>query len=195
MSKSILIFTLHPGVGSFNHALADAVASGATNAGHQVTRQDLAAMRFDMAFGQSGFRNTKPLEPDLEVALQAIEAAKHVVLVAPMWWGGLPAKAKAFFDRAFLPGRAFDPRIRKGGLAKPLFEGRTARLILTSDTPSFWFRALYGQSMRKQVERQILSFTGLKPSGFRHFSPVEHSTDLIRANWLEKARSIGAAGG
>lgn len=126
---------------------------------------------------------------------QSAEAAAHVVLVTPMWRGGLPARAKGFFDRAFLPGRAFDPRIRRGGLPKPLFAGRTARLVMTTDTPGFWFRLLYGQALRKQVERQILSFCGLKPRGFAHCSPVEHSTAGIRARWLDRARAIGAAGG
>jgi putative NADPH-quinone reductase len=195
MPKSILVFCLHPAPGSFNHALADEIAEGARGAGHDVTRLNLSAMQFDADFGQSGFKGAKPPEPDLEAALQAIGAAAHVVLVTPMWWGGLPARAKGFFDRAFLPGRTFYPRIRKGGLPKPLLAGRTARLVMTSDTPGFWFRLMYGQALRKQVERQILSFCGLKPQGFTHFSPVEHSTAEIRARWLERARAIGAAGG
>ncbi len=195
MSPSILVFCLHPAPRSFNHALADALAEGARGAGHAVTRLNLSDLRFDADFGQAGYKGAKPPEPDLEAALAAIEAASHVVLVTPMWWGGLPAKAKGFFDRAFLPGRAFDPRIRKAGLPKPLFAGRTARLVMTSDTPGLWFRLMYGQAMRKQVERQILSFCGLKPRGFTHFSPVEHSSDAVRARWLERARAIGAAGG
>jgi putative NADPH-quinone reductase len=171
------------------------MADGARGAGHAVTRLNLSGMTFAPDLGQSGFAKAPPPEPDLEAALAAIAAAEHVVLVSPMWWGGLPAKAKGLFDRAFLPGRAFDPRIRRGGLPKPLFAGRTARLVLTSDTPTLWFRLLYGQAMRRQVERQILSFCGLKPQGFTHFSPVEHSTDAIRARWLDRARAIGAAGG
>ncbi len=145
MSRSILVFCLHPASGSFNHALSDALADGARGAGHAVTRLNLSGMTFAPDLGQSGFAKAPPPEPDLEAALAAIAAAEHVVLVSPMWWGGLPAKAKGLFDRAFLPGRAFDPRIRRGGLPKPLFAGRTARLVLTSDTPTLWFRLLYGQ--------------------------------------------------
>ncbi len=195
MPASILVFCLHPGPGSFNHALADAVAEGARGAGHPVTRMNLSEMQFDIDFGQSGYRGAKPPEPDLEAALSAISAAGHVTFVTPMWWGGLPAKAKGFFDRAFLPGRAFDPRIRRFGLPKPLFAGRTARLVMTSDTPGLFFRFAYGAAMRRQVERQILDFCGLKPRGFTHFSPVESSSAEMRDRWLARARAIGAAGG
>ncbi len=195
MPASILVFSLHPGPRSFNHALADAVADGARGAGHQVTRMNLSEMQFDIDFGQSGYRGAKPPEPDLEAALSAISAARHVTFVTPMWWGGLPAKAKGFFDRAFLPGRAFDPRIRRFGLPRPLFAGRTARLVMTSDTPGLFFRFAYGAAMRRQVERQILDFCGLKPRGFTHFSPVESSTAGMRDRWLSRARAIGASGG
>ena len=84
MSRSILVFCLHPAPGSFNHAPADEIAEGASGAGHDVTRLNLSAMQFDADFGQSGFKGAKPPEPDLEAALQAIGAAAHVVLVTPI---------------------------------------------------------------------------------------------------------------
>jgi len=194
MISSLLVFCLHPGAGSFNHALADALALGAGAADHQTRRLDLSALMFNPDMGQSGFHDVPVLEPDLETAMAAINEASHVVFTAPMWWGRLPAKTKGFFDRAFLPGRAFDPRIRRRGMSKPLPAGRTARLILTSDTPGLFFRLMYGQAMRKQMERQILSFCGLAPRGFTHFPAVEHSTPQIRAQCLDRARTIGAVG-
>lgn len=188
MSGNICVVTLHPQRASFCSAIAEAAAEAAQHHGANVKRVDLADLSFDPDFGQSTYKGAKPLEPDLELFLSSLEWSDHAVFVAPMWWGGLPAKAKGLFDRAFLPGRAFDPRIRKHGLPKPLFAGRTGRLILTSDTPQLYFRLLYTQSMRRQIQRQIMDFVGIRPVAFRHFAPVEKSTDQQRQTWLGQVR-------
>lgn len=191
MSRRILIADLHPGRLSFSAALAQAYREGAEAAGHQIRTASLSDMSFNPDFGQATFRNAPALEPDLEAFRENLTWAEHVVLIAPMWWGGLPAKAKGLFDRTLLPGYAFDPRTRKHGLPKPLLTGRTGRLILTSDTPGWAFWLMYARALKHQVQRQILSYVGIKPQGFTHFSPVEHSTDKIRAGWLARTRALG----
>jgi putative NADPH-quinone reductase len=191
MSRRILICDLHPARQSLSAALAQAYRDGAEAAGHQTRTVALSQMAFNPDLGQAGFRNAPALEPDLETFRTDLAWAEHVVLIAPMWWGGLPAKAKGLFDRTLLPGHAFDPRQRKHGLPKPLLSGRSGRLILTSDTPGWAFWLMYARALRHQVRRQILAYVGIKPRGFTHFSPVEHSTDQIRARWLAKAEALG----
>lgn len=191
MPAPVLLVTLHPDAASFNTALADAYAEGAAAAGHAVLRHDLAAMQFDPDFGFASYRGAKPLEPDLDRFRADLLAARHIVLVAPMWWGGLPARAKGLFDRVLLPGFAFDPRERRFGLPKPLLTGRTARLVLTSDSPGWYFRLVHRAALRRQVEGQILRFCGIRPSGFTHFSPVLSSTPERRAAWADQMRALG----
>ena len=191
MSRRILICNLHPARQSLSAALAQAYREGAAAAGHQTRAAALSDMAFDPDFGQSGFRDAPALEPDLAAFRDTLAWAEHVVLVTPMWWGGLPAKAKGLFDRTLLPGYAFDPRNRRLGLPKPLLAGRTGRVILTSDTPGWAFRLLYHRALRHQVQRQIFAYIGIKPSGFTHFSPVEQSTEQIRAHWLARTERLG----
>lgn len=191
MSRRILITDLHPARLSLSAALAQAYRLGAEAAGHQVRIARLSEMSFDPDFGQAGFRNAPALEPDLETFRENLLWAEHVVLVTPMWWGGLPAKAKGLFDRTLLPGFAFDPRQRRMGLPTPLLSGRTARLILTSDTPGWAFWLIYARALKHQVQRQILAYVGLQPRGFTHYSPVEHSTPDLRDRWLRNTRALG----
>lgn len=195
MSARILIADLHPARLSLSSGLAQAYRTGAEAAGHQIRMTKLSEMTFNPDFGQASFRAAPTLEPDLIAFREDLRWAEHVVLITPMWWGGLPAKAKGLFDRSFLPGFAFDPRQRKLGLPMPLLTGRTARVILTSDTPSWAFRLMYGQALRHQVQLQILGYVGIKPTRFTHFSPVDHSTDLIRARWLDQTETLGKAAG
>ena len=194
MSHRLCLVILHPAPDSFNHALAAAYAEGAAAAGHELRLHDLAVMHFDADFGARDFSAPKPLEPDLARFMDDLNWAQHLVMVAPMWWGGLPAKAKGLIDRAFLPGLAFDPEVRRHGLPRPLLAGRTARLIVTSDTPAVVFRWMYGQPLRRMIGRQVLSFVGIRPTAFSHFSPVESSTPATREAWRRQVRALGLAG-
>lgn len=195
MSRRILVADLHPARLSLSAGLAQAYRTGAEAAGHQTRTARLSEMSFDPDFGQSSFRAAPALEPDIQAFRENLTWAEHVVLILPMWWGGLPAKTKGLFDRTLLPGYAFDPRQKRMGLPKPLLAGRTGRLILTSDTPGWAFWLMYGRALRNQVQRQILSYVGIKSSGFTHFSPVEHSTDTIRARWLAQTEALGQTAG
>ncbi len=193
MSRRILVVDLHPSRLSLSAALAQAYRDGAEGAGHQVRSARLSDMTFNPDFGQSGFRNAPALEDDLQQFRDDLTWAEHLVLVTPLWWGGLPAKAKGLFDRILLPGYAFDPRQRRFGLPKPLLAGRTARVILTADTPGWAFRLMYRSALRHQLQRQILGYVGIRPMKLTHLAPVEHSTDTIRAGWLAQAGTLGQA--
>ena len=192
MPRRILVVDLHPARLSLSAALAQAYHAGAEAAGHQLRLLALSEMTFNPDLGQAGFRDAPAPEPDLQRFQADLIWAEHLVLVAPMWWGGLPAKAKGLFDRTFLPGFAFDPRQRTFGLPKPLLGGRSARLILTSDTPGWAFGLMYRQALRHQVQRQILAYVGIRPMRLTHLSPVEHSTDTRRADWLARVRTLGS---
>lgn len=191
--RRVVLLNAHPAQTSFSGALAEAYEQGAVAAGHVVRRHNLHAMAFDDDFGQAGFRDTRPLEPALAAFVEDLQWSQHVVMVAPMWWGGLPARAKGLIDRTFLPGIAFDPRQRTMGLPKPLLKGRTARFILTSDTPWWAFRFVYGRSLWRQVKQQIFGYVGIAPTRFTHLSPVEHSTPAVRARWLADIGRLGQA--
>jgi NAD(P)H dehydrogenase (quinone) len=191
MSRRILVADLHPGRLSLSAALAQAYRDGAEAAGHELRHLALSEMQFNPDFGQAGFRNAPALEPDLDRFRDDLHWAEHLVFISPMWWGGLPAKAKGLFDRTFLPGYAFDPRQKRMGLPKPLLAGRSARFILTSDSPSLAFWLTYRGALRHQLQRQILAYVGIRPMRFTHFSPVELSTDQIRRGWLGQSRSLG----
>lgn len=191
MPKKILLLNGHPAETSLCAALADAYQGAAQASGHEVRRFDLHALAFNDDFAAFGYDAPDPLEPDLKAFMAALGWSDHLVMTSPLWWGGLPARLKGLFDRSFLPGNSFDPRHKRMGLPKPLLTGRTARVLMTSDTPDWAMRALYGRAIRKQLSRQILGFVGIKPTRFSHFAPVESASDKKIAGWLDKAAALG----
>lgn len=108
--KKILVLNGHPGENSLSRTFAETYGAAAQDNGHQVRLIHLSDLQFDHDFGQGNYHDFKPLEPVLEQVLQDIEWSDHLVLTAPMWWGGLPAKLKGLIDRTFIPGRTFDTR-------------------------------------------------------------------------------------
>jgi putative NADPH-quinone reductase len=191
-ARKILILNGHPGETSLSKSLCAAYRSAAEASGHLVRSHDVSQMQFDMDYGQSGYKNPKPLEPDLAAFLEDLEWAEHVVMSSPLWWGAVPAKLKAVFDRALLPGRAFDTRNGNFmGLPAPMLTGKTARVLLTSDTPALLLRLFYGNAVKKFISRQILGFVGIKPTRFTTLAPATDAPEAKVKSWLRTAGALG----
>lgn len=187
--KRIFILNGHPAALSLSRTLAETYADAARQAGHEVRLVHLHELQFDHDYAEN-----KPLEPRLDQLMQDLAWSEHFVMTTPMWWGGLPAKLKGLFDRAFIPGRAFDPRnLNRLGIPSPLLVGRSARVVFTSDTPGWFLRLVYKNALIWQLRRQILEFVGLKPARFTHLGPASHPKTGQVARWLEQVRHLGAA--
>ena len=120
---------------------------------------------------------------------QAITWAEHLVFVFPMWWGGLPALLKGFFDRVFLPGFAFKYRPGKA-FPEQLLRGRSADLLVTMDTPPWYYRWVYAMPGLHQMRRTTLAFCGIRPKKTLTFGPMLGSTAPQRDAWLGKVRAL-----
>ncbi len=190
--KKIFVLNGHPAEASLNGSLAETYAQAAREAGHDVRILHLGQLEFDEDFGQGNYTDFKPLEPALEAVLSNIEWSDHLVLTTPMWWGGLPARLKGLIDRAFIPGRTFDTHnTTRVGLPSPLLSGRTARVILTSDTPGWFMRLVYRRALIWQLKGQVLGFVGIKPTKFTWFAGASHPKPGLVEKWINTVRTIG----
>jgi len=190
--KKIFVLNGHPRQDCFCKAIADHYADVSSQTGYETRQLNLADMKFNISL-DGGYRDLQPLEPDLEAFWQHIEWCDHFVMVHPLWWGGMPAKLKGVFDRSFLPGKAFDPS-KGSGFPEKLLKGRSARVIITSDTPKWYFNWGYSAAAFKQTGRQILGYCGFKPVSFTMFSPIQNSTDKQRVAWLKQVAAMARAG-
>jgi NAD(P)H dehydrogenase (quinone) len=190
--KRVFVLNGHPAETSVSRSLSLAYADAASAAGHEVRVAHLHDLDFDSDFGSGGFKRTKPLEPALDRVLQDLEWCEHLVIATPMWWGGLPAKLKGLLDRILLPGRAFDSRNRRHGMPLPLLSGRSGRVLLTSDTPGWFFRLVYGNALLRQLRGQVFAVIGIKPARFTHFSGASHPKTGEVERWIGAVRTLAA---
>ena len=192
--RSILVLDGHPAGKSLSGSFAETYAAGARDTGHEVRLHRLSDMTFDPDYGQSSYTEWKPLEPELTAFLEDLEWASHVVIATPLWWGGLPAKLKGLFDRVLLPGRAFDTRsTTRLGFPRPMLGGRTARVIVTADTPGWFQRLIYRQALQRQLRAQILGFVGIKPARYQWFAPASEAEGKTVDRWLGQVAELGRA--
>lgn len=188
--KNILIINGHPDKESYNYSLANAYKTGTLKTQAKVTLLHLADLDFNLNL-TFGYRKRTTLEPDLEKAIALLKAADHIVWVFPMWWYGYPALLKGFIDRTFLPGITFQP-IEGKPFPDKLLKGKTSRLIITADTPSWYDRMFMKRPAINQFKKGTLEFCGIKPVKVTYIAPMKGSNEAFRMKWLNKVEVLGS---
>lgn len=181
----VLVLVGHPMTNSFGAALAERYADRLRQAGAVVRTMQLHQM--DIAIDLT---TRKPGDAEMvgDTALfwEALTWCDHFVVVHPLWWGGMPAKLKGLFDHVLQSGKAFR---YVAGQAFPtgLLKGRTARLIVTSDTPDWYMWLGYSGAHFRQMRNQILRFVGFDTVRITHASVLQGSTPRQRDRLLDMA--------
>jgi len=138
----------------------------------------------------NGYRKRTELEPDLLMMQEEIKKADHLVLVYPTWWATYPALLKGFIDRVFLPGFSFKYR-ENSPLWDKLLTGKTARMIVTMDSPKWYYALFMKNAGHRSMKKGILEFCGIKPVKITSFSQLKSSTEASRKAWLTQVEKLG----
>lgn len=187
--KKVLIINGNPDEESLSNSFALKYEQGAKAAGTACDTIHLRKLSFNPVL-QFGYRQRTELEPDLLNAQEAIKKADHLVFVFPTWWGVYPALLKGFFDRVFLPGFSFKYR-ENSILWDKLLKGKTARLIVTMDSPVWYNRFMYKNAGINAVKKATLKFCGVKPVRVTSFGNVRKASKNKIENWLHKIEGLG----
>lgn len=126
--KTLWIYA-HPEPRSLNGSLRDEGVRTLRGLGHEVRESDLYAMNWRPVVAEDDFPGREAgrlwvgdaqqtayaegsLSPDILAEQEKVRWADTIVIQFPLWWFGMPAILKGWFDRVFLQGFAF-------GLANP----------------------------------------------------------------------------
>jgi len=190
MKKKILVVLCHPDNNSFCGSITQSYVDGAMGVGADIRELKLGELTFDPVLW-NGYNKIQELEPDLVKAQELILWSNHLVFVYPNWWGSMPALMKGFFDRVFLPGFAF--KYGEGSsLPDKLLKGRTAHLMVTMDTPAWYYRWVFHRPGHNQMKKTILEFCGIKVAKISEFAPIKGSNQEKREKWIALAKEYGA---
>ncbi|MFE7422902.1 NAD(P)H-dependent oxidoreductase [Rhodococcus sp. NPDC057529] len=138
----ILWVSAHPEPKSLNAALRSDALAALRCAGHEIRTSDLYGMRWnpvvtaeDFAHDPSGrllvgARSGQALAegtlaPDILAEQRKLGWADAVIVQFPLWWYGMPAILKGWFDRVFVEGYGYGVR-REDGATRRYGEGTLA---------------------------------------------------------------------
>lgn len=190
MANKILVLLAHPQSKSYCAALGQAYIDGARAAGAEVRQINLADLNFNpIAVGS----HDKPgeLEADLRKAQEDIRWAEHLVFIYPILWGTLPALLKGFIERVLTPGFAVNFH-KDSPLWDKLLKGRSARLIVTLNTPPLLYRLLFRRAGHITMKRSILEFCGIAPVRITDVGPMKNASAQKREKWIREVHALGA---
>ncbi|MGL4196861.1 MAG: NAD(P)H-dependent oxidoreductase [Allorhizobium sp.] len=184
----LLVLNGNPARDTLCGAIAERITAVARDRGQTVRLVHLEDLDFDANL-KSGYRARMDWEPELAALAESLTWCDRLVLVHPLWWGSAPGRLKGLFDRLLMPGFAFQ-YIDGKALPKPLLAGRKARVVITSDTPTFFLKWIYGNGWVKVLRRQILAFCGFKDLKVKYCGPVRGAKPDALAKMVEDAAGI-----
>lgn len=192
--KRILIVQGHPDPkgGHFVQGLATAYQNGARNAGHEVSRIDVARLEFPLLRSASDWQFREPPR-EIRDAQAALAAAEHLVIFFPLWLGDMPALVKGFFEQLLRPGFAISKGARNP-LAAGLLKGRSAHIVVTMGMPALFYRLFFGAHSMKSLKRNVLEYCGFRPVRLTVIGMVEGKR-AARERWLKEMFALGRKAG
>lgn len=152
----------------------------------------LADLDFPLLRTQEDYERGEPIEA-VERCQGMVVWATQVVILYPLWLGGMPALLKGLLEQVFRPGFAFSRRESGEWPAKRL-SGKRARIIVTMGMPAFIYRWYYRAHSLRSLERNILGFVGFRNTRATVIGGVATIDDRKRGAWLARIRALGRQG-
>lgn len=189
--KKILIIKAHSRDNSFCNALSDEYAKGLKD-----NNQEFKTLFLNKVDLESYLKYEHTEIPELSEDFIKIQNliiwADHLVFAYPTWWASPPALLKIFFEIVFHSGFAFKYKKSNGFAPKwdKLLLNKTARLIVTMDSPVWYYRFFVGDPGFKMM-KNIMNFCGINKVKKSYFGSIKMSSEKKKKRWLEKAYKIG----
>lgn len=204
----VLILYAHPEPGSFCGALRDVAVEAILNAGHAVIISDLYAEQFNPVAGRHDFvgtadsarfhyqseqmhaAQTRTFASDIAREQQRFAEADLVIALFPLWWSGVPAIVKGWFDRVLAFGFAYVDGAR---FDSGLFPHKTGLIcVTTGGTPErFSDQGVYGpiETVLSPVQKFVFGYLGMKtlPPFVAYAAP--RVDDAARSAYLSEWRA------
>lgn len=189
MRKRVFVLDGHPDKdrSRFCHALAEAYAEAAREAGHEIRLLTLADADIHPVHSAAEFASA-PTEPAVLSARDDLLWANHIVLVFPLWIGSAPALVRALLEQS-ARGEFFAGAGPNGPQQK--LKGRSARMIVTMGMPALAYRLIYGAHGLKSLALSALGFAGMAPVRMTLFGGIEQQGRSGGEKRLRIVRALG----
>jgi NAD(P)H dehydrogenase (quinone) len=160
----VLVVFAHPTRSSFCGRVLDRHSKGLMAAGHTIEVADLYGEGFDPVFHASDYVQFEggTMPDDVLAEQRRIDGCDALAFIAPVWWLGLPAMLKGWFDRVWSNGWAYEFSNNPEGSLLP---DRPFVLLLTAGgSRSTYVDYRYDAALDTIVRVGVLGWCGVSES-------------------------------
>lgn len=176
----IVIIQAHPWSGSFNQAILDAITVKLTADKKEYTVINLHKDNFNPVMTEADlalYARGEFADPLVGNYQEILKGADEVVFLFPIWWSGMPAMLKGFFDKVLLVN--FSHNYENGWT--PLLNIKKTVVVTTSESPTEKFRnAIEGDFIQNSL--QAVGFQNPIWLNCEHvgFGTPEHRAEFLK---------------
>jgi NAD(P)H dehydrogenase (quinone) len=200
LMKHTLVIYAHPTHTGHNGYVLDCVLAQLKQSGTKCVLLDLYEEQFNPVLTFSQEHNAV-----VDSYQKAVRDASKIIVIYPIWWGGMPAILKGFFDKIFGPKFAYEYRkefvfgpVRLTspiGIPRGLLGGRRAVAIVTSGSPAGISWLIMGDRFKPAFCSDIMRFCAIKSKVFHtggctskleQKKPALHQAVIRALRWLNK---------
>jgi NAD(P)H dehydrogenase (quinone) len=160
-----LIISANPSTKGFTHAIVNKMKELSEKNGDSVEVLDLYQTELRQDFLRYEEKREMAKDEVTKKIQSKITEADELVFVFPIWWGDAPAIMKNFIDCNFSAGYAF--KYTPEGKSVGLLTGKSARIIATSGSPSYFYKVFLHIQFGWNMNR--IGFCGIKQKSFTVF--------------------------
>ena len=185
-----LIVYAHPNTKSLCHTLAQRIAASYRVQGGCIDVSDLYAISFNPILSDVDMAMTgwEPFGSDIRTEQNKIDRADTVTFIAPIWWGGLPAILKGYFDRVFRNGFAYD---NTNGKTQGLLTNKKFLFILTTQEKESYLRTNGSlEAITRLIKNGISEACGVTQSEIYFLCGTSELSDSQRRNILKEVEIL-----
>ncbi len=180
-----LVIYANPNDNSFNHSVLDNITQKYLSLGHQVTLRNLYKMNWNPILTTQDLEtiHSGQMPADIAHEQELIKQADILTIIYPVWWTGMPAILKGYFDRVFAFGFAYG--ITDKGI-EGLLKGKKALLLSSTGQPKEVYEAsgMY-RAMNMTTDTGIFEFCGIEVISHIYFPSIQSVTDEVKNEYIQ----------
>lgn len=185
--KALVILASH-NKKSFNTAIKEKVMEILNKNGYEVVLRDLYEMNYNPVLSSKDFEflHSGNLPEDIKKEQEYVSWAEKIIVINPIWWTGMPAILKGYFDRTFLYGFAY--KFDQTGLVK-LLKGKDALIFNTTGQPKEAYENGMYNALNLTTNTGIYDFVGISVFKHIYFPSITSVSEEIRKEYLQEVEN------
>jgi len=184
----VTIILAHPWHGSFNKAIMDTITEKYDRDNKPYEVIDLHKDDFNPVFSEqelSVYSEGKYIDELIGRYQYMIKESDELIFIFPIWWAGMPAILKGFFDKVLLKDFAFN---YENGWT-PLLKINKTTIITTSDQPTASIISNCGNPIEANLIPASLNGVGITNVVWLNCERVSKESDEYRKKFLKEVES------